>query len=68
MDWAMRRYRAYIVNQDSHLVGAINLDCTDDQTAKEHVKRLTDDNHVIELWRLVALVKSDNPRGGPNCQ
>ena len=64
----MKRYRAYLLNQDSQLMGAINLDCTDDQAAKEHVKQLPGDNHVIELWRLVALVKSDNPRGGPKLQ
>jgi hypothetical protein len=62
----MKRYRAYLINQHSQLVGAISLDCTDDQAAQEHVKRLPDDNHVIELWRFVALIKSNNPRGEPN--
>jgi hypothetical protein len=62
----MKRYRAYLLNQHSQLVGAINLDCTDDRAAKEHVKRLPDNHHVIELWRLVALIESDNLRSEPN--
>jgi hypothetical protein len=62
----MKRYRAYLLNQHSELVGAFSLDCTDDQAAKEHVKRLPDDDHVIELWRLVALIKSDDPRDEPS--
>lgn len=62
----MKRYRAYLLDQHSQLVGAINLDCTDDQAAKEHIKRLPDDHHVIELWRLVALIESDSFLKGPN--
>jgi hypothetical protein len=62
----MKRYRAYLLNQHSELVGAINLDCTDDQAAQEHVKRLPDDHHMVELWRFVAQIKSNSPRSGPN--
>ena len=62
----MKRYRAYLLNQHSELVGAINLDCTDDQAAQEHVERLPDDHHMVELWRFVAQIKSNSPRSGPN--
>jgi len=62
----MKRYRAYLLDQHSELVSAINLDCNDDQAAQEHVKRLPDDHHMVELWRLVARIKSNNSRSGLN--
>jgi len=62
----MKRYRAYLLNHHSELVGAINLDCADDGAAEEDVKALPDDHHVIELWRFVTLIKSDNSRNGSN--
>ena len=48
----MPHYRFYFLDGDGHFMSAINVDCTDDNAAKEHAKRLAD-GHEIELWRLV---------------
>ncbi|WP_198031803.1 hypothetical protein [Bradyrhizobium sp. Ec3.3] len=50
----MPRYRAYILDEHGHLVGAVDLECADDEEAKERAKRL--DSHRVELWRQVPLL------------
>jgi hypothetical protein len=60
----MPQYRVYILEEHGRLVGAVNLDCADDDAAKEHAKRLAD-GHEVQLWRLVAQFKFDKPRDGP---
>ncbi|MGX9148084.1 hypothetical protein [Mesorhizobium sp. 128a] len=60
----MPHYRVYVLNEDGQFMGGVNLACTDDDAAKEHARRLAD-GHEVELWRLVARFKFDNPRGRP---
>jgi hypothetical protein len=52
----MPRYRFYVLDEHGQFVSAINVECTDDNVAKEHAKRLADGQEV-ELWRLVAQLK-----------
>lgn len=59
----MPHYRVYVLDENGQLEGVLNLDCAD-AAAKEHVKRLAD-GHEVELWRLVAQFKSDDPRHRP---
>jgi hypothetical protein len=47
----MAEYRAYIMTDDDHNISAINLECPDDNAAKEHAKQLVD-GHNVELWQL----------------
>jgi len=42
-------YRAYLIGWDGHIVHRVDLECDDDEAAKEHAKRLVD-GHDIELW------------------
>jgi hypothetical protein len=42
-------YRAYIVGDDSHLIGYEPLVCPDDFDAIDKAKRLID-GHDIEIW------------------
>jgi hypothetical protein len=56
----MPHYRVYVLDEHSQLTAAVNLACTDDDAAKEHAKRLADGQEV-ELWRLVAQFKLDDP-------
>jgi hypothetical protein len=60
----MPHYRVYVLDEHSQLTAAVNLACTDDDAAKEHAKRLAD-GHEVELWRLVADFKLDNPPDRP---
>jgi hypothetical protein len=50
----MPHYRVYVLDEHGQLVGVVNFDCTDDDAAKEHAKRLAD-SHEVQLWRLVAV-------------
>ena len=54
----MPRYRFNVLDERGQFMSAINVDCADDNTAKEHAKRLADGQEV-ELWRLVAQLKLD---------
>jgi hypothetical protein len=57
---ALPHCRVFLVDERGQLTGAISLDCADDETAKERAQRLMDAGQ-LELWRLIALFKSDNP-------
>jgi hypothetical protein len=46
----MADYRAYIIGQDGHFIGAIQLVCPDDDTAKQYAEQLVD-GHDVELWQ-----------------
>lgn len=46
----MQHYRAYIIGDDGHIEGAIDLHCENEQAAKERAEQLVDD-HAIELWQ-----------------
>ena len=60
----MPHYRVYVLGEHGRLACVVNFDCTDDDAAKEHAKRLADD-HEVQLWRQVAQFKFDNPRDRP---
>ena len=58
----MPHYRTYILDEHGHLMGALRIDCIDDETAKEQAKQLLD-GHDGELWQLVANFSSDRRAG-----
>ena len=45
----MPHYRAYILDEHGHLIGAANFDCADDVEAKERARQL--DGHRVVFWR-----------------
>ena len=46
----MTEYRAYILQQDGRIMMPVELDCADDDAAKEVAKQLVD-GHDVELWQ-----------------
>ncbi len=60
----MPLYRAYVLDEHGHVVGAINFDCSDDAEARENVKQLR--GHEIELWREVSGFECGNSEREPN--
>ena len=58
------QYRGYVLNEQGQFMGAVSLTCTDDETAKEQATRLAEGQEV-ELWRLVARLKFDDPQSAP---
>jgi hypothetical protein len=44
-------YHAYIVGSHSRFIGAVRMDCADDDTAIKSASRLVD-RHDVELWQL----------------
>ena len=48
----MPRYRVHILDRLGDLVGVVDVDCWDDEGAKERVRGLLE-GHETELWRLV---------------
>ena len=64
----MPHYRVHILDQFGNLLGAVDLDCTDDEAAKERIEQLLL-GQGGELWRRVAVFEpnetSEQPlRGG----
>jgi hypothetical protein len=59
-----RCYRVYILDEHGQVEAVLNLDCADDFSAQEQVKRLAD-GYEVELWRLVAQFKFDDRRHRP---
>jgi hypothetical protein len=55
----MPLYRAYLMDEDGHVVGAIDFECADDEEARERAKQLGD--HDVKLWRQVQLFEPDSP-------
>jgi hypothetical protein len=56
----MLHYRAYLLDENCHIISAANLYCADEQAAKESIQELVDTNDM-ELWRLdrrIAIFKS----------
>jgi hypothetical protein len=47
----MAEYRAHLMSDDDRIIRAIDLECRDDDAAKELVKKVVD-GHDIELWQL----------------
>ena len=46
----MAEYRAYILDEDGHISGAIPFLCPDDEAAKKYARQLVD-GHDVELWQ-----------------
>jgi hypothetical protein len=52
-------YRAYILNDEGHIIGVHKLNCADDDEAKQQAAKLLD-GHDLEVWeqaRRVAVLK-----------
>jgi hypothetical protein len=52
-------YRAYILNDEGHIIGVHKLNCADDDEAKQQATKLLD-GHDLEVWehaRRVAIVR-----------
>ena len=47
----MANYRAYLLDHDRHVISVANLQCADEQEARERAEQLVDVNDV-ELWQL----------------
>lgn len=46
----MAEYRAYILTPDGRISKPVDLDCPDDEAAKEAARQLVD-GHDVELWQ-----------------
>lgn len=58
---AMQHYRAYFLDEDGHISNAIDMECTDDEQAKECAKKFVSGRNA-ELWhedRLIATYKGN---------
>ncbi|MGY8681941.1 hypothetical protein Q2941_29790 [Bradyrhizobium sp. UFLA05-153] len=51
----MAHYRAYLLDHDGHVISVANLQCADEQEARERAQQLVDAND-IELWQLDRLI------------
>jgi hypothetical protein len=47
----MTVYHAYIVGQHGRSIGAVRMDCVDDDSAIKSAMRLVD-SHDVELWQM----------------
>jgi hypothetical protein len=47
----MAHYRAYLLDQHRHVISVANLQCADEQEARERAEQLVDVNDV-ERWQL----------------
>ena len=52
---AMQHYRAYFLDQDGRISNAIDMECTDDEQAKECAKKFVSDRNA-ELWQEARLI------------
>lgn len=60
----MPHYRVQVLDQSGDLKGAVDLDCANDEAAKERVRVVLEGHgaeHSAELWRLVALLELNDP-------
>ena len=56
-------YRAFLIGPDGHIIDSVELECENDEAAKERCKLLMD-GYDIELWdgpRMVAEFKISEP-------
>lgn len=54
-------YRAYVLSDDGHITAVHELDCADDEEAKQKAAQLLD-GHDLEVWyrgRKIALLKHE---------
>jgi hypothetical protein len=55
----------HILDQLGNLLGAVDVDCTDDEAAKERLREVAD-GCVVELWRLTTVFEADSPSVQPS--
>lgn len=55
----MPHYRVHILDSHGELLSTVDVDCTDDEAAKERTEQVLA-GHDGELWRRVALFQPDN--------
>jgi len=60
----MADYRVYLLGLDGHIANVIQLDCADDQAAKESAKQFVGE-HPVELWQLNRMI-AQFATGGTN--
>ena len=46
----MQDYRAYLLDDDGHIVKRVDMACPDELTANEQARQLLD-GHDVELWQ-----------------
>ena len=52
----MPHYRVHILDRLGNLLGAVDLDCADDEAAKKHIEQILV-GQGGELWRRVAVLQ-----------
>jgi hypothetical protein len=60
----MPHYRVHILDQLGDLLGAVDLDCTDDQAARKRIEQLLV-GQGGELWRRVAVCQPNESSERP---
>jgi hypothetical protein len=61
----MPQYRVHILDRRGKLLGAVDLDCTDDENAEARVNGVLA-GYSGELWRLVVGWGPDGPSSQPS--
>lgn len=56
----MGGYYAYIIGDDGHITGRVQVIAPDDTEAKRLAKRLVD-SHAVELWQESRMVERFDP-------
>jgi hypothetical protein len=59
----MPHYRVHILDRRGDLVGAVDLDCVDDDEATKELVKDVLNGHGGEIWRLVTVFEPDNSIG-----
>ena len=57
----MAEYRAYVLGAEDRVLRAVQLVCSDDDTAREYVQQFVD-RDCVELWRDKRPVAKFKPR------
>jgi hypothetical protein len=53
----MPQYRTYLIDEDGHISNAIDMECTDDEQAKECAKKFITGSNA-ELWQQDRLIET----------
>ncbi|WP_426527415.1 hypothetical protein [Bradyrhizobium sp. McL0615] len=56
----MGGYYAYIIGDDGHITGRVQVICDDDTEAKRLAKQLVD-GHAVELWQEARMLERFEP-------
>ena len=63
----MPHYRAYLLNKEGHISNAIDMECADDEQAKECAKKFISGQNA-ELWHEDRLIATYTGTGGARNQ